>query len=121
MVIIGFFEFVTDVLSACYGHKYADLGGAYTKNAFYSNYKCRFCVPKGGDGQIRFIFLRQRTEMPLIQTSMRWTSAKHNYRGTSIMRENHSVYFENHLPVVMASSRLNSIAQKSKVSENDTA
>lgn len=71
MVIIGFFEFVTDVLSACYGHKYADLGGAYTKNAFYSNYKCRFCVPKGGDGQIRFIFLRQRTEMPLIQTSMR--------------------------------------------------
>lgn len=58
------FEFLTDVLQEFYGDKYADFGGVYTKNAFYSNYKCRFCVPKGGDGQIRFIFLHQRTEMP---------------------------------------------------------
>jgi len=66
-----FFELVIDVLPEFYARKYADFGGAYTKNAFYSNYKSRFCVPKGGDGQIRFIFLHQRTEVPLIQTSMR--------------------------------------------------
>lgn len=52
MILIGncwFFELVTDVLQEFYGGKYADFGGAYTKNAFYSNYKCCFCVPKGGD------------------------------------------------------------------------
>jgi len=36
------------------------------------------------------------------------------------MRENYSGYFENQLSVFMASSRLNSILQKSKVSGDDT-
>lgn len=63
----------------------------------------------------------QRTEMPLIQTSTRRTSAKHNYRVTSIMRENYSGYFENQLSVFVGSARLNAIVQKSKLSEDDTA
>jgi len=121
MVIIRFFEFVTDLLPEFHGHKYTDLGGAYTKNAFYSNYKCVFvCQKEGMAKYVSYYFIKEQ-KCPLIQTSIRRTCAKHNYRGTSIMRENHSGYFENQLPVVMASSRLNSIVQKSKVSEEDTA
>ena len=69
MILSGnywFFELVTDVLPEFYGDKYADLGAPTPKMRFTAIISAVFVCQKEGMAKYVFIFLHQRTEMPLI-------------------------------------------------------
>jgi len=59
MLTVGFFEFVTDVLPACYGHKYGDLGAPTPKMRFTAIISAVFvCQKEGMAKYVSYFFIK---------------------------------------------------------------